>query len=107
MKVVINRCFGGFGLSIDAWKRLDEATNNRSIVGQDEEGCHYCPRIRADPALVQIVEEMGEAAGGPHAELKVIEIPDDVKWYIEEYERQLLKLQYGIEHIAEVHRTWR
>lgn len=54
---------------------------------------------RTDPFLVQAVEELGtEAASGKYAKLKVVEIPDDVKFVIEEYD--------GIEHIAEVHRTW-
>ena len=33
-----------------------------------------------------------------YAQLKIVEIPDDVKWIVEEYD--------GIELIAEVHRTW-
>ena len=32
------------------------------------------------------------------AELRVIKIPDDVKWYIDEYD--------GMEWVAEIHRTW-
>jgi hypothetical protein len=54
---------------------------------------------RNDPALVQVVEELGESANGNHAKLKVVEIPDDVEWQIEEYD--------GTEWVAEKHRTWR
>jgi hypothetical protein len=50
------------------------------------------------PDLVNIIETMGDAANGAHAKLKVVEIPDDVRWVIEEYD--------GYEHIAEAHRTW-
>ena len=53
---------------------------------------------RDDPALVQVVEEMGKAADGAFARLEVVEIPDDVAWHIEEYD--------GNEHVAEDHRTW-
>lgn len=53
---------------------------------------------RADPVLVQVVEELGELADGRYATLKVVEIPDDVKWQIEEYD--------GSEWVAEKHRTW-
>jgi hypothetical protein len=53
---------------------------------------------RADPLLVQVVEELGEFADGRHAELKIVEIPDDVKWQIDEYD--------GLEWVAEKHRTW-
>ena len=53
---------------------------------------------RNDPILVQVVEEMGEESYGGYAQLKVVEIPDDVDWFIDEYD--------GMEHIAESHRTW-
>jgi hypothetical protein len=53
---------------------------------------------RKDPILVQVVEELGQAAAGQHATLKVVEIPDDIKWIIDEYD--------GRETIEEVHRTW-
>jgi len=60
----------------------------------------FCDRglDRDDPILVRVVEELGEKANGRFAELKVIEIPDDVEWTIDEYD--------GMEWVAEVHRTW-
>jgi hypothetical protein len=54
---------------------------------------------RNDLALIEVVEKLGEKANGPNAELKIIEIPDDVKWEIKEGEA-------GGEWIAEQHRTW-
>lgn len=56
------------------------------------------PEKRDDPNLVKVVEELGEKADGRCAHLKIVEIPDGVDWIIEEYD--------GMEHIAEVHRTW-
>lgn len=56
------------------------------------------PGERHDPILVEVVEELGERANGDHASLKVVEIPDDVDYVIEEYD--------GTEWISEVHRTW-
>lgn len=53
---------------------------------------------RDDPKLIQVVEELGKKANGRFADLKVIEIPDDLQFTIEEYD--------GKEHIAEIHRTW-
>ena len=53
---------------------------------------------RNDHKLVACVEKLGEAAGGRTANLKVVEIPDDVEWTIEEYD--------GSEWVAEKHRTW-
>lgn len=53
---------------------------------------------RDDPALVQVVEEMGVKADGRCAKLRVVEIPDDVEWEIDEYD--------GSESIDEKHRSW-
>lgn len=53
---------------------------------------------RDDPFLIQVVEKLGEKAGGNFSKLKVVEVPDGVDWEIQEYD--------GFEHIAEKHRTW-
>lgn len=89
-KIVINACFGGFGLS----KKAMALYNERKGSAYD-----YPYDIPRDcDTLVRIVEEMGVKAGSAHSQLKVVEIPDDVDWQIEEYD--------GCEHIAEKHRTW-
>lgn len=142
MKVVINSCHGGFGLSEQAVKRYFEIKGQSLWVVPDEKYSalgiiHYClvpPEQlikeptgeewfnmtfeqkqehnemyrkqnfndrdvpRDDPVLIQVIEELGEEADGRHASLKIVEIPDDVEWQIEEYD--------GSEWIAEVHRTW-
>jgi hypothetical protein len=142
MKVVINRCYGGFGLSheavmryfeikgitvypeqdssIGSWKfwtywlvkpedRIESKEgeafyamsmeDRRAYNKAHSEQTVYPREIeRHDPVLVQVVEEMGDKANGAHAELKVVQIPDDVNYIIEEYD--------GLEHIAEEHRTW-
>lgn len=41
---------------------------------------------RHDPHLVQVVEELGEAANGMCAELRIVEIPAAVEYVIEEYD---------------------
>ena len=53
---------------------------------------------RDDLALVATVKELGEKANGNCAKLEVIEIPDGVKWEIDEYD--------GMEEINEEHRSW-
>ena len=64
------------------------------------DGTHFDgrPEDRSDPDLVAVVEKLRKRANGDHAQLEVVEIPDDVEWQIEEYD--------GIEHVAEKHRTW-
>lgn len=53
---------------------------------------------RTDKDLIKVVETLGEKASGQCSSLKVIEIPDDVSWEIDEYD--------GFESIHEVHRSW-
>jgi hypothetical protein len=64
------------------------------------EGSHISARDipRNDKSLVEVVETLGERADGDCARLKIVEIPDDVEWQVEEYD--------GLEWIAEKHRTW-
>jgi hypothetical protein len=56
------------------------------------------PDKRDDPLLVRVVEELGDKANGRCAQLRVVEIPSDVEFVIEEYD--------GNEHVAEAHQTW-
>ena len=93
MKIVINKCYGGFSLSPAGRKRFWEL--GCKLAEYDEAARRS---TRNDPLLVQVVEELGEAANGSFADLKVVEIPDGVEWTVEEYD--------GLEWIAEVHRTW-
>jgi len=93
VKVVINACHGGFGLSEAA---LDEYKNRAGVT---DENFWYWDIPRDCPYLVSMVAEYGTDAGGDFSDLKIVDIPDDVNWYIEEYD--------GMEHVAERHRTWR
>ena len=92
MKIVVNRCFGGFGLSVAARKRYLE------LSGNSDSFCDY-ELDRNDPILVQVVEELGSRrASGQFASLEVVEIPDGVEWTISDYD--------GVETIEEAHRSW-
>jgi len=140
MKVVINKCYGGFNLSHEAVMRYLEIKDIVVYPEQDKsywgfwtywlvksedrverkegEAFYAMPmneRIaynklcseqsfyerdieRHDPVLAQVVEELGDVANGHCANLRVVDIPDGVEYTVEEYD--------GLEHIAEVHRTW-
>ncbi len=139
MKVVINGCHGGFGLSEAACFRYAELSGFTLYAEKDnkytsftnywkvpadqrpkplpepwiknsekkrvaynqahKEAIFYDRDIaRDDKALVQVVEEMGNAASGKYARLEIVEIPDDVEWEIEEYD--------GSEWVSEKHRRW-
>lgn len=89
MKVVINKCYGGFSLSREGME----------FLGLEWDGYGQYYDDRHNPKLVECVETLGDKANGRCADLQVVEIPDNVDYKIEEYN--------GIEHIAETHRTWR
>jgi len=55
-------------------------------------------KFRTDPYFIQAVEELGVEANSEVSKLRIVEIPDEVEWIIEEYD--------GVEWIAETHRTW-
>lgn len=136
MKVVINGCFGGFGLSPKAVKlyaekkgmaiytvkniiKNDRLTNKYKYVDWDsddifinyitkelnddgtmKDGSYFYDGDleRTDKTLIEVVEELGAEANGWAAKLKIVEIPDDVDWYIHDYD--------GLESIYEKHRSW-
>ena len=92
MKVVINSDYGGFGLSVEALALYADKK------GKSVDDVYEFEMARDDPDLVEIVERLGLKANGNFAQLKIVEIPDGVSWYVSEYD--------GLEHIAERHRTW-
>lgn len=146
MKVVINRCHGGFSLSTAAYEKLiewgvpvrkyieqewepetglfkpqplndGEVIFDRELTSPEESSfsaLYHAHKTKSDiigrywdcwttesrthPFVVRVVEELGAAASGFCADLRVVEIPDGTEYTIEEYD--------GMEHIAEVHKTW-
>jgi len=91
MKVAINTCWGGFGLSKEAYEYMglewDGHGNAFSSNGK-----------RTDPKLIECIEALGEKSNGMLAEISIVEVPDDVDWYIDEYD--------GRESVHECHRSW-
>ena len=91
-RIVINDCYGGFGLSDEGM------TLYKKLAGITEEDFYHRDIERDDPYLVEVVRQLGQKAAGGCANLKIVEIPADVKWHIAEYD--------GNEWVAEDHRTW-
>lgn len=150
MKIAINVCHGGFGLSKKAVKRLAElqgrpcfffkpvgTTFKYTPITEEEDDFLWTafdipdlsilppfepwtelsqeqrqaandafdrhkidsyPEKRDDPLLIQVLEELGPLANGRLAKLKIVEVPDDVEWEIDEYD--------GWETVEEKHRSW-
>lgn len=93
-RIVINDCYGGFSLS----SRAEAEYRKLAGIPHDDEYWSNREIPRDDPYLVKVVRELGMGANGPHANLKIVEIPGDVEWTVEEYD--------GVEWVAEKHRTW-
>ena len=95
-RIVINTRHGGFGLS-DRAEALYRAYEG---IDQDDTTFYATFDIdRNDPVLLQVIDQLGvKACDGHYADLKVVEVPDDVEWGIVEYD--------GKEHVAECHRIW-
>lgn len=106
MKVVLNKCYGGFDLSDKAHERLIELgvkyyesfddlpkdDKELYVVKSDSVGFgKYYSNFgdmnnRSNELLIQVVEELGEDANGRFGELKIIEIPDGISWELDEYD---------------------
>lgn len=111
-RIVINRSYDEFCISHRALVRLREL-GQREALGEEDTGAYWPaaagPREpslnrygklipRDDAHLVRVVEELGEASDGHAAVLRIVTIPEDVKWVITKTE--------GGEQVSEAHRTW-
>lgn len=93
MKVVINTCYGGFGIT-DEVKELYKKTTGKvlSYVVDTE--------FRCDPKLIEIIETIGleNSADGPGTKLAIIEVPDDTQVEILDFD--------GYEEIVDARYHW-
>jgi hypothetical protein len=113
VKIVINKCFGGFGLSKKAVEYMaekgseqarveleyiipSEDNSNDIYLGYSEKFDHEYDRT--DPILVEAVEVLKEEANTAYSNLKVIEIPEGVEWELSDHD--------GLETVHEKHRIW-
>ena len=113
-KIAINRKYGGFSLSNEAMlmylkkvypsekiEALEDKWGFPTFMVNDEEV--YLPDVcrrknRENPIVIEVIETLGERANTPYSKLEIVEIPDDVKYEISEYD--------GMETVEEIHRTW-
>ncbi len=87
-KVVINGCFGGFGVSELGARWLLENGASSSKVSFRRHGPDVyvtCDLERHDPLLVRMVETLGKDANGRHAKLCVRELEQPL-YRIDEYD---------------------
>lgn len=97
-KIAYNNCFGGFSLSLKAqklylekkgytpvfhdgkysWEKRWEAPESPDFYDRDI--------ARDDPALIEVIEELGDKASGDCAKLAIEDVPEGSLWRINEYD---------------------
>lgn len=124
MKVILNKCYGGFDVSSKAYRLYAKKKNiklykyisdfrdekyTKIDINDNLLFCHYLTKDfgdeaniseedydkynlylreenRFDETLIETIEELGEKASGPCGNLKIIEIPDNCYYKIDEYD---------------------
>lgn len=73
MKIIINDCYGGFGVRDDILKKYNlHETNDK--------------KLRTNPILIDLIES-GKEISAEYADLKVVDIPDySTDYFIDEYD---------------------
>lgn len=80
MKVVVNKRYGGFGLSEKARKMLNAEDITKVWELEETEN-------RNNPELINVVETLGDEVNTRFSELAVVEIPETATdWEINEYD---------------------
>ena len=135
-KVILSKCFGGFGLSKEAYELYAKkkgisvfhytqenlkkeiytyaTDDNRTfdfyftkdfgdnVYISDEDFKEYFlnldEKFREDKTLIEVVEELGEKANAFYSNLKIVEIPDDLDYVIDNYD--------GIETLHQKVKEW-
>lgn len=101
MKIAVNKCFGGFGVSEAAFAELGLEWNGDGYLENKDFGIESDNRLeyRSHPKLIAAIEKIGEkAASGHFAKVRIVDVPEGVEWEIGEYN--------GIETMHETHRSW-
>lgn len=127
-RIAINAKVGGFEISHEAVYQLI-CLNNKHIKTYDNQdlnvlsyfkdgfyiGCGHSALQKEDIVyyydddfvlsrtnedLINIVLNLGKKANTEYSDLKIIEIPENIKWYIRIFDD-------GTEEIHEEHRSWR
>ena len=96
-KVLINRCYGGYGVSneaIELWlkkKGMDyttEVSQYGDVIYKVDDNIIWTMN-REDSTLIEIFEEIGsERTSGNHAQLELVGLPDFCEYSIGEYDGQ-------------------
>jgi hypothetical protein len=97
MKLLINRAYGGYGVSneaIELWFTKKGLPMRTEIDKYGDKRYYHDDKLvwsidRTDPTLIEIFEEIGsKRTSGEHANLCLEELPDFAHYFIGEYDGQ-------------------
>ena len=101
MKILVNKCFGGFGLSKAVYDEIGVEWDGYGYITNEDLGIDASDynAYRSDERLVAAVEKIGEKeSSGELACVVIVDVPDGIEWEIEDYD--------GQESVHECHRSW-
>ena len=81
------------------WHTMTDKEKEKNNARYDKVSFNTNDLRRDDPILIKVIEELGTKANTKYSELKIISIPNNVKWEIEEYD--------GQEWVSEKHKIWK
>ncbi len=91
MKIVINKCYGGFSMSKLVFDELEIEYNDYGFLPDNID--------RTSKKLIKAIEKIGlKESSGEYAKLSIIEIPDNIDWFISNFD--------GMESVHENHEVW-
>lgn len=88
--IVINTCYGLFGLSDEAISMLI----NMERISAKESHLFDDHKCRSDPDLVKVVQTLGSSANGIGAKLEIVYVPKGTRYIITHYD--------GIENVMTI-----
>ena len=101
MKIAINKCYSGFSVSKAVYQELGIRYTNYGCLDNKDFGITNDNYFawRSNPRLIAAIEKLGEKeSSGNLAKIKVVDVPDDIEWSIDDYD--------GFETVEEKHRSW-
>ncbi|TCK84157.1 hypothetical protein [Paraburkholderia sp. BL9I2N2] len=85
MKIVVNGDVGSFRLSEEAARLYMNMSGDSLGAGESLEAISrrlaHCPKLRGDPVLVAVIQQLGARANGAGACLEVVDAPAD-GWHL-------------------------
>lgn len=100
MKIVLNKCYGGFGVSNEACQYMADRGHQGAInhlQQYEDEWIELIDVKRDDPLLVEAVQTLGENASASFAKLVIVDF--DVNQLISEYDgMESLEISHCLEY---------